>query len=550
MKTTTLALFKENPTRRPATKRGFLRLFAPFRGSAVFETTLLAVLLTAPLSSLGQGKVNFVNDAASLIVLPTDTSQLMAADAALAGQPVGNQVLLPSGKTLVAGLYGGTSSSHLYLYSSVVLNDAAMPAGYIPPMHVVLNANPATGAPAIPGIANGTPITATTPWFQVKVWDAAFASFEAALGQGYAGQGAPFQLNPGPSLPYVNTAPAGVNSTWTDSVFILGGWGPPCTPCQPCSPCGISIWSAPTNQTVIQNSSVVFSVVASSPYPLGYQWYFNGAPMAALSSSYVISSVQPTNAGTYFVRLNNGFRSLDSSPATLVVLVPPHLTASPLSQTAESGDTVGFSASATGDRPLMYQWFFNDTTAVSGATTNNGLQLANVQNSQAGAYTVVVTNTAGAVTSPPAMLAVIAPVPRRLVPALTLMGQTGSALNLDYAASAQLPPNWTTLDTVALTNPAQWYFDVTDPLPAQRFYRAWSPNSPGPRPTLDLHLLPALELAGPVGSHWRIDYINRFGSIYNWSNLANITLTNTSQLFFDTSVIGQPPRLWRLVPVP
>ena len=32
--------------------------------------------------------------------------------------------------------------------------------------------------------------------------------------------------------------------------------------------------------------------------------------------------------------------------------------------------------------------------------------------------------------------------------------------------------------------------------------------------------------------------------------LATITLTNTTQLYFDTSTIGQPPRLYRLVPVP
>ena len=32
--------------------------------------------------------------------------------------------------------------------------------------------------------------------------------------------------------------------------------------------------------------------------------------------------------------------------------------------------------------------------------------------------------------------------------------------------------------------------------------------------------------------------------------LATVTLTDTSQLYFDTSSIGQPPRLWRLVPVP
>jgi hypothetical protein len=32
--------------------------------------------------------------------------------------------------------------------------------------------------------------------------------------------------------------------------------------------------------------------------------------------------------------------------------------------------------------------------------------------------------------------------------------------------------------------------------------------------------------------------------------LDTITLIDSSQLYFDTSSIGQPARLWRIVPVP
>jgi hypothetical protein len=74
-------------------------------------------------------------------------------------------------------------------------------------------------------------------------------------------------------------------------------------------------------------------------------------------------------------------------------------------------------------------------------------------------------------------------------------------------------------------------------------------NNPQPS-TLNLNMVPALILTGAAGSSWRIDYINQAGPIDAWVNLATVTLTNTSQLYFDTSVIGQPPRLWRIVPVP
>jgi len=45
-----------------------------------------------------------------------------------------------------------------------------------------------------------------------------------------------------------------------------------------------------------------------------------------------------------------------------------------------------------------------------------------------------------------------------------------------------------------------------------------------------------------------VDYINQVGPIDAWVTLATVTLTNTSQLYFDVSAPGQPQRLYRLVP--
>jgi len=57
-------------------------------------------------------------------------------------------------------------------------------------------------------------------------------------------------------------------------------------------------------------------------------------------------------------------------------------------------------------------------------------------------------------------------------------------------------------------------------------------------PSLDLHLVPALTLTGTIGNSIRLDYINQFGPIDTWVTLATMTLTNTSQLYFDTSAPG------------
>jgi hypothetical protein len=63
-------------------------------------------------------------------------------------------------------------------------------------------------------------------------------------------------------------------------------------------------------------------------------------------------------------------------------------------------------------------------------------------------------------------------------------------------------------------------------------------------------MIPALSLTGSIGSTVRIDAINQFGPTNAWTTLDTVTLTNTSQFYFDTTVIGQPPRLWRLGPLP
>jgi hypothetical protein len=69
-------------------------------------------------------------------------------------------------------------------------------------------------------------------------------------------------------------------------------------------------------------------------------------------------------------------------------------------------------------------------------------------------------------------------------------------------------------------------------------------------PSLDLHLVPAITLTGNIGHSVRVHYINQFGPIDAWVTLATVTLTSTSQLCFDVSAPGQPPRLYRIVPSP
>ena len=223
------------------------------------------------------------------------------------------------------------------------------------------------------------------------------------------------------------------------------------------------------------------------------------------------------------------------------ILIPPQ------TQTAEAGCAVNFAASVTGSPFPTCRWFFNGN-AIAGCT--NRLWLSGIQASNVGAYTLVVSNVWGAATSAPAMLSVIAPVERRAVPAVSLMAQPGSSVGLDYCDVPGSTAGWTTIATMTMSNTLQFYFDVSEPLPPQRFYRVWQSGTPSVAPALNLDFVPAITLSGNAGDSLRLDYINQTGPTDAWVTLDTVTLTNSSQLYFDVSMLGQPARLYRIVPVP
>jgi hypothetical protein len=148
------------------------------------------------------------------------------------------------------------------------------------------------------------------------------------------------------------------------------------------------------------------------------------------------------------------------------------------------------------------------------------------------------------------LLNVIAAVERRPVPAVHLNGEPGSTMNLECADNLAPAPGWLPLATVSLNSTAQYYFDLSAPLPPQRFYRVWQAGTPSVVPSLNLNFVPAITLTGNVGDSLRLDYINAIGPTDAWVTLDTVTLTNTSQLYFDVSSIGQPRRLYRIVPAP
>jgi alpha-tubulin suppressor-like RCC1 family protein len=101
----------------------------------------------------------------------------------------------------------------------------------------------------------------------------------------------------------------------------------------------------------------------------------------------------------------NVYKGLLSDAATLAFA--PAITTQPSSSTVISGGAASFSAVASGTSPFAYQWK-KDGSSISGATSST-YTIASTQTTDAGSYTVVVTNSAGSVTSNPIELKILAP---------------------------------------------------------------------------------------------------------------------------------------------
>jgi CubicO group peptidase (beta-lactamase class C family) len=91
----------------------------------------------------------------------------------------------------------------------------------------------------------------------------------------------------------------------------------------------------------------------------------------------------------------------------------PMIVTQPIARTVVAGEGVRFEVAAEGAGPLAYQWRL-DGTDLPGATAN-AYALASVAAAHAGSYSVVVSNSAGSVTSSSALLAVTGPERGRLV---------------------------------------------------------------------------------------------------------------------------------------
>lgn len=168
-----------------------------------------------------------------------------------------------------------------------------------------------------------------------------------------------------------------------------------------------TVTTPPSDQTANEGGSVTFTVVANdngSP-PLSYQWRKHGTTTVGTdSATFTINPVSPADADFYDVVVSSPGGMVTSSPATLTVIALPTIQTPPASQTVNAGDSVTFTVTPGGTPPFTYQWYKGGTTPVG--TDSSSFTINPVAGTDAGSYTVKVTNAAGSVTSDAAVLTV------------------------------------------------------------------------------------------------------------------------------------------------
>ena len=187
-----------------------------------------------------------------------------------------------------------------------------------------------------------------------------------------------------------------------------------------------SITTQPKGGFRLIGQSFTLSVSATGP-DLQYQWQFKGLDLLnQTNSSLSLSNLTLFDCGIYNVIVYNAYGSQKSYDAALIVNEAAVILAQPSSVYGNPGDNVSFTVLAEGLPQPVYQWRFNGIDIVD--QTNNILSLNNIQLSNAGSYTVLVSNNLGFEESIPALLTVGKPpiITTQPVSATNTVGQTRS----------------------------------------------------------------------------------------------------------------------------
>ncbi|MGH7943293.1 MAG: immunoglobulin domain-containing protein, partial [Limisphaerales bacterium] len=216
----------------------------------------------------------------------------------------------------------------------------------------------------------------------------------------------------------------------------------------------VTVSVLPGDQTVSVDEEVVFgaAVTATAGEVIAnFQWLKSTndqGPFAVVghSDALVLSNVQPSDAGYYYVNatygLAGGQQTVSSKAVSLVVNLQPGIAAQPASVALPVGSNAVFSVTVGGEPPLHLQWRKNGSnlardSRVTG-TTGTTLQIQDTALADSGNYDIVVTNSYGSTTSQVATLVVYVAPPVFTSPT-NAVGKQGYVFNYTISATGTAP---------------------------------------------------------------------------------------------------------------
>jgi hypothetical protein len=162
----------------------------------------------------------------------------------------------------------------------------------------------------------------------------------------------------------------------------------------------------PQGQTSVAGETVSFTVGASGPAPLWFQWRLNGTNFpGATNATLEIENIQLTQAGLYSAVVFNAGGAAISLNATQTVLAPVMFTLQPNSQQVLPGTNVTINAVAVGNGTVRYQWRFEGTNIPN--ATNASFSFINAGLEHHGSYSVTAADDVSTATSSNAFVYVL-----------------------------------------------------------------------------------------------------------------------------------------------
>lgn len=208
-----------------------------------------------------------------------------------------------------------------------------------------------------------------------------------------------------------------------------------------------AVVTAPAPQIAAAGTDATFTVAATGAPAPTYQWQKDGVNIdGATAATLTLPNVQTTDAGDYRVLVSNAIGSAISSAASLTVLTVPEITAQPAGAQIFEGQSITIAAGVRGAPTLSYQWSKDGVAlanggSISGATTAS-LQITAAQLTDAGDYTLVITNSYGTATTEAAALGVYTATPPSIVTQPSSQS-VFEGVDVEFTVTAEGPPPFT-----------------------------------------------------------------------------------------------------------